>query len=261
MDAEAAYADTAPALPPPQSTRLTPYGRWSRRTWFSACRSASSCSSRDSPARARRSTSGRGHRRHLHLRRHLLAVGLRIHVRAGDAVDRNHRLHAAWTRHLRHHRRSAAGVLGLPVCVRGHLSTVTSGAMIGRCDFIGDLLYSVGVTGFIYPIIGHWAWGPDGWLAVMAPISFHDFAGSTVVHTIGGTIRCRRNRTRTSARRVFKRDGGQPMKPHDLIIGATGGLILWFGWTDLTRAARCRPDAQGIGASRLTRRWLPALRD
>ena len=45
-------------------------------------------------------------------------------------------------------------------------STVTSGAMIGRCDFIGDLLYSVGVTGFIYPIIGHWAWGPDGWLAV-----------------------------------------------------------------------------------------------
>src|SRR5579875_3394245 len=66
-------------------------------------------------------------------------------------------------------------------------STVTSGAMIGRCDFIGDLLYSVGVTGFIYPIIGHWAWGPDGWLANMNPIPFHDFAGSTVVHTIGGT--------------------------------------------------------------------------
>jgi Amt family ammonium transporter len=41
-------------------------------------------------------------------------------------------------------------------------STITSGAMIGRCGFIGDLLYSVGVTGFIYPIIGHWAWGPDG---------------------------------------------------------------------------------------------------
>src|SRR5260370_33852167 len=60
--------------------------------------------------------------------------------------------------------------------------------MIGRCGFVGDLLYSVGVTGFIYPIIGHWAWGPDGWLAVMTPISFHDFAGSTVVHTIAGTI-------------------------------------------------------------------------
>ena len=43
-------------------------------------------------------------------------------------------------------------------------STITSGAMVGRCGFIGDILYSIGVTGFIYPIIGHWAWGPDGWL-------------------------------------------------------------------------------------------------
>src|SRR6185369_10683912 len=46
-------------------------------------------------------------------------------------------------------------------------STITSGAMIGRTGFVGDLLYSVCVTGFIYPIIGHWAWGPDGWLALM----------------------------------------------------------------------------------------------
>src|SRR3954453_17308881 len=60
-------------------------------------------------------------------------------------------------------------------------STITSGAMVGRCGFIGDILYSIGVTGFIYPIIGHWAWGPDGWLALRG---FHDFAGSTVVHTI-----------------------------------------------------------------------------
>ena len=44
-------------------------------------------------------------------------------------------------------------------------STITSGAMIGRTGFVGDLLYSVCVSGFIYPIIGHWAWGPDGWLA------------------------------------------------------------------------------------------------
>src|SRR5450432_3994585 len=76
-------------------------------------------------------------------------------------------------------------------------STITSGAMIGRTDFIGDLLYSLAVSGFIYPIIGHWAWGPDGFLATMGSpgnflpnlgSSFHDFAGSTVVHTIGGFI-------------------------------------------------------------------------
>src|SRR5439155_1060751 len=76
-------------------------------------------------------------------------------------------------------------------------STITSGAMIGRTGFVGDLLYSVAVSGFIYPIIGHWAWGPDGWLALMGSqghvwpsigMGFHDFAGSTVVHTIGGFI-------------------------------------------------------------------------
>ena len=46
-------------------------------------------------------------------------------------------------------------------------STITSGAMIGRTGFVGDLLYSFAVSGFIYPIIGHWAWGPDGFLATM----------------------------------------------------------------------------------------------
>ena len=46
-------------------------------------------------------------------------------------------------------------------------STITSGAMVGRTGFKGDLLYSIGVSGFIYPILGHWVWGPGGWLATM----------------------------------------------------------------------------------------------
>src|SRR5581483_4155067 len=119
-------------------------------------------------------------------------------------------------------------------------STITSGSMIGRTGFVGDLLYSICVTGFIYPIIGHWAWGPDGWLATMGSAGnffpslgtgFHDFAGSTVVHTIGGFVAIagaivlgpRLGRT-------FKRDGGGPMMPHDLTIAVSGGLLLWFGW-------------------------------
>ncbi|WP_334868520.1 ammonium transporter [Nostoc sp.] len=119
-------------------------------------------------------------------------------------------------------------------------STITSGAMIGRTGFIGDLLYSTGVSGFIYPIIGHWAWGPDGFLATMGSkdgflpflgIGFHDFAGSTVVHTIGGFIALA-GAIALGPRlgRRFKRDGGGPMLPHDLVIAASGGLILWFGW-------------------------------
>jgi Amt family ammonium transporter len=125
-------------------------------------------------------------------------------------------------------------------------STIVSGAMIGRCNFVGDLLYSIVVTGFIYPIIGHWAWGPDGWLAVMG---FRDFAGSTVVHTIGGTISLI-GAIALGPRigRVFKRDGGGPMAPHDLIIGAVGGLILWFGWYGFNPGSTLSAlDMQGIG--------------
>jgi Amt family ammonium transporter len=128
-------------------------------------------------------------------------------------------------------------------------STITSGAMIGRCGFVGDLLYSVGVTGFIYPIIGHWAWGPDGWLAVLGPIPFRDFAGSTVVHTIGGVISlCGAIALGPRLGRVFKRDGGGPMPPHDLIIGAAGGLILWFGWYGFNPGSTLSAmDTAGIG--------------
>src|SRR3954471_14881337 len=103
-------------------------------------------------------------------------------------------------------------------------STITSGAMIGRTGFVGDLVYSFAVSGFIYPIIGHWAWGPDGFLATMGSAGnflpslgtgFHDFAGSTVVHTIGGFIALA-GAIVLGPRlgRKFKRDGGGPMLPH-----------------------------------------------
>jgi len=110
-------------------------------------------------------------------------------------------------------------------------STITSGAMVGRTGFIGDLLYSVVVSGIIYPILGHWAWGPDGWLNNIQPAAFHDFAGSTVVHTIGGMIALA-GAVVLGPRigRKFKRDGGGPMPGHDMTIAALGTIILWFGW-------------------------------
>ena len=137
-------------------------------------------------------------------------------------------------------------------------STITSGAMIGRTGFVGDLIYSFFVSGFIYPIIGHWAWGPDGFLATMGSAGnflpslgtgFHDFAGSTVVHTIGGFIALA-GAIALGPRlgRRFKRDGGGPMQPHDLTIAAAGGLLLWFGWYGFNPGSTLSAmDFEGIG--------------
>ncbi len=137
-------------------------------------------------------------------------------------------------------------------------STITSGAMIGRTGFVGDLIYSVGVSGFIYPIFGHWAWGPDGFLATMGSdgnflaslgMSFHDFAGSTVVHSIGGFVALA-GAIVLGPRlgRRFKRDGGGPMLPHDLTVATVGGFILWFGWYGFNPGSTLSAmDAEGIG--------------
>lgn len=130
-------------------------------------------------------------------------------------------------------------------------STITSGAMLGRTGFIGDLLYSLGVSGFIYPILGHWAWGPDGWL-VSIPFfkaaGFHDFAGSTVVHTIGGLVAFT-GAVALGPRlgRVFKRDGGGLPPGHDMVLAAVGGIILWFGWYGFNPGSTLSAmDFQGI---------------
>lgn len=137
-------------------------------------------------------------------------------------------------------------------------STIVSGAMIGRTSFRGDILYSIGITGFIYPILGHWAWGPDGFLALMGTPShflpslgtgFRDFAGSTVVHTIGG-IASLAGAIVLGPRlaRVFKRDGGGMPAAHNLTIAAVGGFILWFGWYGFNPGSTLSAvDMQGIG--------------
>ena len=140
-------------------------------------------------------------------------------------------------------------------------STITSGAMIGRTSFRGDIIYSIGVTAFIYPIIGHWAWGPDGFLATMGSTGnflaslgqpFRDFAGSTVVHTIGGVVSLA-GAIVLGPRigRVFLRDdkqrGGLPAA-HSLPLATIGAFLLWFGWYGFNPGSTLSAmDFQGIG--------------
>src|SRR2546423_9370055 len=116
-------------------------------------------------------------------------------------------------------------------------STICSGTMIGRTAFWGDILYSICVSGFIYPIIGHWAWGPDGFLAVMGGpghflpnfgMNFHDFAGSTVVHSIGGWIALAGGvMLCPGLGGQIQREGGGPMLPPDPTTSLFGGAAPW----------------------------------
>jgi ammonium transporter, Amt family len=129
-------------------------------------------------------------------------------------------------------------------------STITSGAMVGRTDFKGDLIYSFFVSGFIYPILGHWAWGPGGFLQTAhGGVWFRDFAGSTVVHTMGGMIALA-GAIVLGPRlgRKFKRDGGGMPPGHDLTLASLGGVILWFGWYGFNPGSTLSAfDAGGIG--------------
>ena len=114
----------------------------------------------------------------------------------------------------------------------GTAATIVSGAMAGRTKFKAYLVYSVFICAFIYPIFGSWAWGSllngNGWLE---KLGFCDFAGSTVVHSVGGWLGL------AGAIMLGPRLGkyGPDKKPkailgHNIPLAALGVFILWFGW-------------------------------
>ena len=106
-------------------------------------------------------------------------------------------------------------------------ATIVSGAMAERTKFSSYLMYSFVISAIVYPVAGHWIWG-GGWLSQMG---FHDFAGSTVVHSLGGWAAL--VGAWTIGPRIGKYNkSGKPMviKGHSLTLGALGVFILWFGW-------------------------------
>ncbi len=106
-------------------------------------------------------------------------------------------------------------------------ATIVSGAMAERTKFSTYLMYSVIITAIIYPISGHWVWG-GGWLSTMET-PFHDFAGSTVVHSVGGWAALAG--AWTIGPRLGKYNGGANAIPgHNMVLGALGVFILWMGW-------------------------------
>jgi Amt family ammonium transporter len=106
-------------------------------------------------------------------------------------------------------------------------ATIVSGAIAERTKFSAYLIFSVVITALIYPISGHWIWG-GGWLSEMG---FHDFAGSTVVHSVGAWVGLAGAMIVGPRLGKYSSNGKSRVIPgHNLAFGALGVFILWFGW-------------------------------
>ena len=109
----------------------------------------------------------------------------------------------------------------------GAAATIVAGAMAERMKFSAYLMYTVVISALVYPIIGHWVWG-GGWLSEMG---FGDFAGSTVVHAVGGWSAF--IGAVLLGPRIGKYNGNGAVKAiagHSIPLAALGVFILWFGW-------------------------------
>lgn len=109
-------------------------------------------------------------------------------------------------------------------------ATIVSGAMAERTKFGGYLVYSVFISALIYPISGHWIWN-GGWLA---ELGFHDFAGSTVVHSVGAWAALVGAFFLGARKGKYVRAGNKTVvraiPGHNMPLAALGVFILWFGW-------------------------------
>ncbi len=106
-------------------------------------------------------------------------------------------------------------------------ATIVSGAMAERTKFSSYLIYSIIISAFIYPVTGHWIWG-GGWLS---QLGFHDFAGSTAVHMVGGVAAFIGAKILGPRIGKYSKSGKVKAIPgHSLTRGALGVFILWFCW-------------------------------
>ncbi|MBH1941709.1 ammonium transporter [Mobilitalea sibirica] len=106
-------------------------------------------------------------------------------------------------------------------------ATIVSGAMAERTKFSSYCIYSMVISAIIYPVSGHWIWG-GGWLAQRG---FHDFAGSTAVHMVGGVAALIGAKMLGPRIGKYDKNGKSKAIPaHSLTLGALGVFILWFGW-------------------------------
>ncbi len=122
-------------------------------------------------------------------------------------------------------------------------ATIVSGAMAERTKFSAYCIYSAAISLIIYPISGHWIWG-GGWLS---ELGFHDFAGSTAVHMVGGV--CAMIGAAILGPRIGKYDkNGKPhaILGHNITFAALGVFILWFCWFGFNGASTVGMDSDAL---------------
>ena len=124
-------------------------------------------------------------------------------------------------------------------------ATIVSGAVAERIKLEAFLLFSVVFVGLAYPITGMWKWG-GGWLdALETP--FYDFAGSTLVHAVGGWAALAGVILLGSRKGKYRSDGSiKPIPGHNMPLAAIGVFLLWFGWFGFNGGSVLSADAGGV---------------
>lgn len=139
-------------------------------------------------------------------------------------------------------------------------ATIVSGAMAERTKFSSYCIYSAVISAFVYPIEAGWIWNSNGWLAKMG---FHDYAGSTAIHMVGGIaalIGAWMLGPRIGKYVKDSKTGKTKVKAipgHSLTLGALGVFILWFGWYGFNGAAA--KDIDTLASIFLTTTMAPAV--
>ncbi len=109
----------------------------------------------------------------------------------------------------------------------GTCATIVSGAVAERIKFLSFIIFSFIIVAFIYPVTGHWIWG-GGWLQ---SLGMWDFAGSTVVHSVGGWAALAGILVLGPRSGKYRNDGSiNPIMGHNMGYATLGALVLWFGW-------------------------------
>jgi Amt family ammonium transporter len=128
-------------------------------------------------------------------------------------------------------------------------ATIVSGAVAERVRFGAFYLFSFAMVGLIYPVVGHWIWG-GGWLA---NLGMFDFAGSTVVHSVGGWAALMGAIMLGPRLGKYGKDGRvHPIPGHSIALGTLGVFVLWFGWFGFNPGSAMAADPDAIARIAVT---------